>query len=324
MNKSYVLALLTVILLAGLAQADPAKFTFSAGEGAMSGPVDVAEGKGFFHDYGINGIVKKFNSGPMALEEYLAGKTDAATTGFLSVVLTDFDITKHRAITNLAYSDNETKLLAKKSAGITKIADLRGKRIGTVRATTAHFYLCQFLTLNGIPTDQVEIIFLTKKELPKAIAKGDIDAICQHGMPIENAKQELGEDWIIWQDNNIIRKCNLVIVPLSTIQQKPDRITGILKAIIQGSQFIKTNTAESVKIMAKAKNYPLELMDKIVRNEMDFDATLDQSLLLTFETIEQWAIDNDLVQRKQPRNYLEFIDYKPLEAIDGNRVTIIR
>jgi len=324
MKQSYIIALFTIILFAGLANADPVKFTFSAGAGAMSGSVNVAEEKGFFEQEGIRGSVDAYNNGQISFEEYLAGKNDAATTGTINVVLTDFDVTKHRLIANLAYTDNQTKLLAKKSAGITKIADLKGKRIGTVRATTAHFYLCRFLVLNGIPTNQVNIVYLTKKELPTAIAKGEVDAICQHGMPIENAKEKLGDDWVVFQDNTIIRKCCLLIVPLDTIQRAPQTIDGALKAIIQANRFIHTDTQESVEIIAKAKKYPVEVMDQSVRKEMDFNVTLEQSLLLTLETIEQWAIDNNLVSRTTPRNYLDFIDYRPLERIDGSKVTIIR
>ena len=40
--------------------------------------------------------------------------------------------------------------------------------------------------------------------------------------------------------------------------------------------------------------------------------------------MEQWAFDNNIVERKTPRNYLEMVDYSLLEEIDPKRVTIIR
>jgi hypothetical protein len=65
-------------------------------------------------------------------------------------------------------------------------------------------------------------------------------------------------------------------------------------------------------------------MAQTVRHEMDYYLSLKQSIFTTLESIEVWALDSNIVERKTPRNYLEMVDYSLLEEIDPKRVAIIR
>lgn len=191
MKHFLITVIVTVLVVATNAMAK-SHVTISAGAGAMSGALNVAVAKGFLQEEGINGEVISYKKGKIAFDKYLAGEDDFATCNIVAIVLTDFDISKHRLISTLSYTDSGTILLAKKSAGVEKVADLKGKRIGIVKATSAHYHLCKYLVLKGISCDAVELVYLTKKQLPDAIASGQVDAICQHGIPIEKAKKKTG------------------------------------------------------------------------------------------------------------------------------------
>lgn len=65
-------------------------------------------------------------------------------------------------------------MLAQKSRGITP-SDLRGKKNAPVKATTAHFYIDDFLASKSLPRNDVEIVFVNKKQRPQAIAKGGLE-----------------------------------------------------------------------------------------------------------------------------------------------------
>ena len=164
---------------------------------------------------------------------------------------------------------------------------------------------------------------MSKKQMPDAIASGKVDALCQHGMPIEKAMKRLGGDWAVYQDDDVMRKNNLLTMSTEVLENKPEIVEGALKAIMKGNEFIKTDTEEAVRIIAEAKGYPLDLMDQSVRHEMDFELALKQSLLEMLEMIERWAIENKLVDRTTPRNYLNLIDHRPLKKVAPEKVTII-
>lgn len=323
--KRFFACFIVVVLFHGtVVMAEEKEMWFSTGAGAMAGAINVAEAKGFFLEQNINGKAKRFNKGKIAFDNYLSSQVDFAAINIISVVLTNFDLSEHRLIGTLAYTDNQTKVLVRKSAGIATPTDLRGKKIATPVATTGHFYLYKFLTLNGIPASDVEIVFMNSKQMGRAIVKGEVDAICQHGMPIENAKKALKDDWLIFQEESIHRTPVSLIAPKKWLLEQPEQAKGILKGILKANKFIQTNTDESIRILAKAKGYPFQVMSEAVRNEINFDLSLKQYLYMLFENMEQWAIDNNLVNRKKPRNYLEFIDYRPLEAVQPDKVTIIR
>nr|WP_287412785.1 ABC transporter substrate-binding protein [Pseudodesulfovibrio sp.] len=323
MKRFSLLALCFALLTASIAMADQTKLTFSVGSGPMAGSLNIACDQGFLAQDGIDGKVNSYKNGKQSFDKYLAGKDDFVACSIIPIVLTDFDKTKHRLVGTLSYTDNQTKVLAKKSAGINSISDLKGKTIATVNATTAHFYICKFLEINGVSCNDVKIVFLSKKQMPAAIANGKVDALCMHGMPIEKAKKMLGDDWLIFQDDTIMRKCVTMVTSTDMVTKTPETLKSVLRAILKADSLLKTDIEKSVQILAKDKKYPVEVMENTVRNEIDYDLSIRQSLLLMLEDVELWAIRNNLVNRKTPRNYLDLISYDPLKEVAPKKVTLI-
>lgn len=297
---------------------------FTSGAGAMSGTANIAEAKGFFLEKGIDGKVKRFSKGQIGFENYLSGRSDFSICNAISIVMTDFDLSAHRIIGTLSYTDTQTKVLARKSNGIKAPADLKGKKIATVRATTAHFYIDKFLELNNVPRNEVDIVFMTKKQLPDAIASGEVDALCQHGMPIENAKKALKNDWVMFKDGSIYGKAVFITAPKAWLSKHPAQAKDILKAILKADRFVRKDTDESIRIIAEAKGYTVEAMREAVRDEIVYDLSLNQALYDSLEDMEKWAVQNNLVKRKEPRNYTKLVDYSLLESVAPDKIAIIR
>jgi NitT/TauT family transport system substrate-binding protein len=217
------------------------------------------------------------------------------------------------------------KLLARKSAGITSISDLKGKKIALPsRGGFSHFFLEKFLLFNGLTLDDVEEVFVGKKKIPDTIERGLAHATMQHGVPIAETKKILGEDYVIFHTPAIHRKCKHLLVPREWVAQNREQAKGMLRAILKAEEFIRTHTEESIEILSKIKKYDVKEMARTVRHEMNYYLSLNQSIFTDLESIEQWALDNNIVKRKIPRNYLELIDYSLLEEINPKRVTIIR
>lgn len=71
--------------------------------------------------------------------------------------------------------DNEA-LVARNDSGITTIPELRGKRIATPFASTAHYSLLAALDQNGLSASDVQLIDLQPQAILAAWDRGDIDA----------------------------------------------------------------------------------------------------------------------------------------------------
>ena len=69
------------------------------------------------------------------------------------------------------------RIVAKRSAGITTLADLRGKRVVTPRDTSAHYFLVRTLASAGVSESDVTIVSLPREGMATGVAKGDADAI---------------------------------------------------------------------------------------------------------------------------------------------------
>ena len=76
-------------------------------------------------------------------------------------------------ITEGAYGQG---IVARKDIGIDRLADLRGKRIGYFRGSTAHYGLIQALRRVGLRPDQVTLLHMDPAEQLAAMAKSELDA----------------------------------------------------------------------------------------------------------------------------------------------------
>ncbi|MEH0021407.1 MAG: ABC transporter substrate-binding protein [Desulfobacter sp.] len=290
----------------------------------MGGPINIAQEKGFFKEQGVNTKILFTTGTTRAFKAYLQGKADATTINSLNIARSNINPSDHVIIGTLCYSDNQLKLLARKSAGINRVADLKGKKIAVHKASFAHFYLEKFLLFNGLALNDVEEVFASKKEIPGVIERGMAHATMQHGVPIAKTKKILGEDHVIFQNPDVHTKTQHLMVSRKWLTQHREQAKEVLRALVKGEEFIKAHIGESIEILAKAKEFDVSDMAHSVRHEMNYDLSLKQSIFTELEGMEQWALDNSLVKRKIPRNYLEMIDYSLLEEIDPKRVTIIR
>ena len=304
--------------------AESTPLTIATGPGADHGPVIIAHEKGFFKEQGIKTAITSFPRWKLAFEAYVQGKANAAGASCLRIVRSNVDASDHVIVGTLSYSDNPMKLLARKSAGITRISDLKGKKIALNEGGFAHFYLEKFLLFNGLTLNDVEEVFVDRGNIPDTIESGRAHAAMQHGLPILEAQKRLGKDSVVFQDPTVHRYTCQLLVPQKWVAQHREQAKGLLRAILKGEEFIKTHTQESIEILAKAKKYDVKDMARIVRHEKDYYLSLKQSIFNELEGIETWALDNNIVERKTPRNYLEMIDYSLLKEIDPKRVTIIR
>ncbi len=106
------------------------------------------------------------------------------------------------------------RLVARKSAGIATLADLKGKRVMTPANTSANYYLVAMLRTVGLTDDDVTIVPLPMQngdqtgmdQMSDALARGDVDAISIWEPEPEDAIRQLGDDAIVFQDRSVYRE----------------------------------------------------------------------------------------------------------------------
>ena len=77
------------------------------------------------------------------------------------------------------FAKGGVRILARKDAGIYKMEDLKGRKIGTARGGAQELLLYAELDKHGLSQKDVQVVFLAYADLNQALQSGQLDAICQ-------------------------------------------------------------------------------------------------------------------------------------------------
>ncbi len=127
-------------------------------------------------DYNIKWT--KFDSGADVNTAFIAKEVDFGALGSSPVargLSAPLNIPYSVAFILDVAGDNEA-LVARDGAGIESIADLKGKRVATPFASTAHYSLLAALAQNGLSANDVQLVDLQPQAILAAWERGDIAA----------------------------------------------------------------------------------------------------------------------------------------------------
>lgn len=127
----------------------------------------------------------EFNSGNLIAQ---AINADALDIGGWSEIPMVFSATSGARVSIVATLDGPTTnqaLLVPAHSSATSIKDLKGKRIGYIKATTAHYFLIRMLEQQGLSWHDITPVALSISEGLTAMKSGSLDAWATYGYAIE-------------------------------------------------------------------------------------------------------------------------------------------
>ena len=203
-----------------------------------------------------------------------------------------------------------------------KLSDLRGKRIGTPKGTTMHFFLHVLLVKNGISEKDALISHKKLEELPSALANAEFDAVSTREPYVSQAAKLLGGNSVVFTEPGLYVKTLNVVVRNSFIKERPDTIKKLLRALLRAEEFARKEPDQAMKIVSNRLKLGQSEMAAL-RPDLDLRVSLDQRLLVSLEDQARWAIKNKLTDRTATPNYLNFIYPDGLKAVRPEGVTLI-
>jgi sulfonate transport system substrate-binding protein len=197
------------------------------------------------------------------------------------------------------------RIVARRSAGIARLADLRGKRVGTQPESSAEFFLDAMLRTAGLTAkDVTRVPFMAHTEapislLPEALRNGAIDAVALWEPQVQRSKVALGADAIAFYDPAIYtEKFNLCTTQASLDDPAMRRrIVAFVRALITAARRLKVEPEIGWRLVAEAAKLDIET----VRGSwpyFNYPGTLTPDLLDVFERQEPWIAG---VQGRAPR-----------------------
>ncbi|WP_336966433.1 ABC transporter substrate-binding protein [Sphingobium aquiterrae] len=130
----------------------------------------------------------EFSSGHLVIEALNGGSLDYGGMSEIPPVFAAASTIQSFRQIAVAHGDvNNQVVLVPKGSAAQSIADLRGKRVGYVRATTAQYFLIRMLEEAGLGWGDITPVAMSVSDGAAAFSQGALDAWAIYGFPIQRA-----------------------------------------------------------------------------------------------------------------------------------------
>src|SRR5688572_13445454 len=152
------------------------------------------------------------------------------------------------------------RIVAKRSAGINRLADLKGKRIVTPRNTSANYFLVAMLRTAGLQESDVTLVAAPATAMAAALVKGDADAISMWEPESENAAHALGKDAIFFQDNKVYRELYSVYSTTDVMNDPRRRkeLVAFVQATLAGNAELQKDPKRFFPLISERTKHPVD------------------------------------------------------------------
>jgi ABC-type nitrate/sulfonate/bicarbonate transport system substrate-binding protein len=197
------------------------------------------------------------------------------------------------------------RIVARRSAGISRLADLRGKRVGTQLESSAAYFLDSMLRTVGLTADQVvSVPFMAKTTapltlIPEALKSGKLDAVALWEPQVERARLAIGNDAIEFRDPAVYTEKFNLCTTQANLEHPPlrQRIVAFVRALIAAAQRLKHEPQAGWRLVAQAAGLDMDTV-RAAWPCLHYPGTLASDLLDVFERQEAWIAK---VQGRAPR-----------------------
>ena len=180
------------------------------------------------------------------------------------------------------------RVVARRSAEIATMADMKGKRVATIPQTSAGYFFGLMLEREGLTYEDITPVpIVPLAGMTEALARGEVDAVVIWEPESENSAQVLGDDLIEFSGAGVYRELfNLN----STTEKLEDpatraRIVRFVRALIDASAATRANPARAQQLVTASGSFdpqdvaeswehhnwlaavPADMLDVLVRQE---------------------------------------------------------
>ncbi len=215
----------------------------------------------------------------------------------------------------MTVSEGLYRIVASRQAGIETLADLEGKRVGTIPNTSSQYFLERMLRTAGLTIEDVEVVRLFPMDMYRtAFADGQVDAITIWEPGAEYSWRALGDDAVEFDGHGVYRE----LFNLNTTAQAladPDmraKIVRFVVALIEASEMLADDPARAQELVADSSGYDLDDV-KGTWIHHAYPAELVPDLLDVLEDEEAWLTRDGSREPRTREQLAELIDPSIME-----------
>jgi len=241
--------------------------------------------------------------GRAAMAQLVSGAADAATGSETQALLNSATDPRIRIVVTLA--ECRYRVVARRSAGIRRVADLRGKRIAVTPNTSSQYFLSRMLARAHIGETDVQLVSLEGQEMPAALERRTVDAVAIWEPHAENSFVSLGKDAIAFEDAsayterfNLNTRTDVLADPA-----KRAELAALMGEIARSATKLRTRPAAMVPSLAPKVGVAERIVSAVWR-QFAFPASLSAGLRSALPEVEPWVAAG---QKRAPRSNAELM-----------------
>jgi len=218
-----------------------------------------------------------------------SGAADVATNAETQLLRQSVDDPDLRII--FTVTENFYRVVARKSAGIQKVSDLRGKRITVPRNTSAAYFLYKILATAKLTEEDVTIVPITPaSEMAAALKDGRVDAVAMWDPETARAALAVGEDAVVLQDKTVYRELFNLNTSAKVIADPAKRraVVEFLRALMTATERLQAKPRDFWPYISSKVTHSVELLEKSWP-ELRFTNGIVPDLLDVLEEEERWV-----------------------------------
>lgn len=219
-----------------------------------------------FEKVGVKVTWNEFASGPPHFEALASGRIDFGVVGGTPVIAGQSGGVDFRAIGVTTDGKKGNSIIVPKESSIKELTDLKGKKIGVAKGSSAYNFMYMAIDRAGITDEEVEIIQLQPDEARPALDNGSIDAWSIWEPFGTTAVYQTGARELVTGEDLDIYAPSFMIARTKFLEEHPDLTILFLKTYEDVRQHFVNNMDEVSKEIAEAEKLDVEIIEAVLKN----------------------------------------------------------
>ena len=201
-----------------------------------------------------------------ALEFLSAGSIDFGSTAGSAALVSKINGNPIKSI--YVYSRPEwTALVTRKDSSITKVSELKGKRVAVTRGTDPHIFLVRALLDNGLSEKDITPVLLQHPDGKTALIRGDVDAWA--GLDPMMAQAEVEDGAKLFFRKPEANTWGILNVREEFLKDHPDLVRRVLGVYEAARKHSLANYADVKRVFIAATKLPDAVVDKQLKERTE-------------------------------------------------------
>ena len=251
----------------------PVKFLFDVLPNPKHALFYPAVKQGFFAAQGLEVTIESSKGSADAIQNVASGGAAFGFADASAVVLArsrDLPVT----LVGMVHYKTLMSIITLTTSGVSKPADLVGKKIASTSGDAVRTALPALARLNGFDADKVNFITVNQPAKASMLLAGQVDGVCDYvsALPVyrEAAKAaNLELNALEYANYGLDIYSNGIVVRDDLLRSDPALVKAFVRAIVQGLDFASAQRVETVKIF---REFQPQYSEAVTREGLDIAA----------------------------------------------------